>query len=201
MNKIILNQNPFVATIDNVIPTELIKEMLAENDYVDSLGFVHDDKLLSSVSHRTSMTCYDLNNKYQEVTRIVVDCLKKEFNFIHTADTCETWQFTQYAPGQFYKPHWDFFNINDIRYTQSTTNDRIATVILYLNDNFEGGHTNFSNLNISVKPKSGKLLYFNYPAIHIDNQARELTLHEGAPVESGVKRIATLWIRETVYTL
>jgi len=197
MTRTILNQNPFIATLDNAIPTEIIRQMVSENDYVNSLGYVHDSKSSSAVDHRTSMSCFDPNNKYDNVRRIVLSCLEKEFNCIHSIDACETWQFTQYSSNQYYKPHWDFFNVNDPRYTNSVHNDRVSTVIIYLNDSYSGGTTNFTKLNLSVTPKAGRILYFNYPTVHGDSYVRDLTLHEGATVHTGIKRIATMWIRES----
>jgi prolyl 4-hydroxylase len=201
MTRTILNQNPFIATLDDAIPAEIIRQMVSENDYVNSLGYVHDSKSSNAVDHRTSMSCFDLDNKYDNVRKIVLERLEKEFNCIHSIDACETWQFTQYSPNQFYKSHWDFFNVNDPRYINSVDNDRVATVILYLNDSYTGGTTNFTKLNLSVTPKAGKILYFNYPTVYGDRHVRDLTLHEGATVHTGVKRIATMWIRESAIVL
>ena len=193
----VLSQIPFIATLDYVISPEIINEMMSENDYVNSLGYVHDSKSSNAVDHRTSMSCFDLDNKYDNVRKLVLNCLETEFNVRHSIDACETWQFTQYSSNQYYKAHWDFFNVNDPRYTNSVTNDRVATVIIYLNDLYTGGTTNFTKLNLSVKPAAGKILYFNYPTVHGDSRIRDLTLHEGATVYTGVKRIATMWIRES----
>jgi prolyl 4-hydroxylase len=193
----VLNLNPFIATLDNVISPEIIRQMVSENDYVNSFGYVHDSKSSGAVNNRTSMSCFDLNNKYDNVRKIVLNCLETEFNVRHSIDACETWQFTQYSPGQYYKSHWDFFNVNDSRYINSVDNDRVATVIIYLNDLYTGGTTNFTKLNLSVIPKAGKILYFKYPTVNGDSHIRDLTLHEGAVVHTGIKRIATMWIRES----
>ena len=44
-------------------------------------------------------------------------------------------QILQYTPGQQYKAHHDFFKIAD--------NNRISTLVMYLNDVEEGGETYF----------------------------------------------------------
>ena len=56
-----------------------------------------------------------------------------------------------YKPGQEYKAHFDYFAST----SKASSNNRIATVVLYLNDVEEGGETYFPKLNLSVFPKKG----------------------------------------------
>ena len=95
----------------------------------------------------------------------------------------------QYKPGQEYKEHFDYFAST----SKSASNNRIATVVMYLNDVEEGGQTYFPKLNLSVYPKKGMAVYFEY--FYNDQALNELTLHGGAPVVQGEKWIATQWIR------
>lgn len=95
-----------------------------------------------------------------------------------------------YKPGQEYKEHFDFFAAT----SKSAANNRICTVVLYLNDVEEGGETYFPKLNLSVLPKKGSAVYFEY--FYTNQELNELTLHGGAPVVQGEKWIATQWIRK-----
>lgn len=95
-----------------------------------------------------------------------------------------------YKPGQEYKEHFDYF----AETSKSAANNRICTVILYLNDVEEGGETYFPKLNLSVLPKKGSAVYFEY--FYTNQELNELTLHGGAPVTKGEKWIATQWIRK-----
>ena len=99
----------------------------------------------------------------------------------------------QYKPGQEYKEHFDYFAST----SKSASNNRIATVVMYLNDVEEGGQTYFPKLNLSVYPKKGMAVYFEY--FYNDQALNELTLHGGAPVVQGEKWIATQWIRRKKY--
>lgn len=56
--------------------------------------------------------------------------------------------------------------------------------MVYLNDNFEGGHTEFKFLNHSEKPETGKLLLFPAGYTH---------LHRASPKLKGQKYIITGW--------
>lgn len=98
-----------------------------------------------------------------------------------------------YKVGQEYKAHFDYFQ----KTSKAANNNRIATVILYLNDVEEGGETHFPNLNLSIFPKKGMAVYFEY--FYTDQTLNELTLHGGAPVVEGEKWIATQWLRRKQY--
>ena len=101
----------------------------------------------------------------------------------------------RYRPGQEYKPHYDWLNEASLmRDPLRQAGQRIATVLVYLNDPVSGGHTVFPRLGLDVSPRQGDLLYFS----NIDSrgQPSRETLHAGAPVTEGEKWISSLWIRE-----
>lgn len=91
-----------------------------------------------------------------------------------------------YKEGQEYKPHYDG--------ESKSTKDRRATAICYLNDVEIGGETNFPKLDITVRPKKGALLYFQYD--FNDREIDRATLHGGMPViGDNEKWILTVWMR------
>lgn len=99
-------------------------------------------------------------------------------------------QLLHYEPGEQFKAHYDFFGPNH----PSSLNNRISTLIIYLNDVEEGGETTFPDLGIVVKPVKGSAVYFEY---FYSNQAiNERTLHSGEPVIRGEKWVATQWVRK-----
>ncbi|BAK16068.1 prolyl 4-hydroxylase [Solibacillus silvestris StLB046] len=99
-------------------------------------------------------------------------------------------QVLHYEPGQEFKPHFDFFGPNH----PSSSNNRICTLVVYLNDVEEGGVTTFPNLGIVNVPKKGTAVYFEY--FYNDQKLNELTLHSGEPVIQGEKWVATQWMRK-----
>ncbi|MFJ7735647.1 2OG-Fe(II) oxygenase [Lysinibacillus sp. NPDC097287] len=99
-------------------------------------------------------------------------------------------QILQYTPGQEYKAHYDFFSST----SKIANNNRISTLVMYLNDVEQGGETFFPKLNLSVSPQKGMAVYFEY--FYNDENLNELTLHGGAPVISGEKWVATQWMRK-----
>jgi hypothetical protein len=59
----------------------------------------------------------------------------------------------------------------------------------------DGGHTNFANAAVNVKPKLGSALFFSYmdPVTRLMDDG--LTQHSGCPVFVGTKRVVLQVIR------
>ena len=102
-------------------------------------------------------------------------------------------QVLHYTPGQQFKAHFDYF----APHHPSAVNNRISTLIIYLNDVEEGGETSFPELNISVAPEKGSAVYFEY--FYQDTTLNEKTLHCGEPVIKGEKWVATQWMHKQIY--
>lgn len=101
----------------------------------------------------------------------------------------------RYRPGQEYYPHHDFLEEDAADYSKiKACGQRCATTLTYLNDDYEGGATNFPKLNISHKPSAGSSLYFT----NADEDGTPIpnSLHAGRVITGGEKWLATLWIRE-----
>jgi prolyl 4-hydroxylase len=71
----------------------------------------------------------------------------------------EMFRFYKYSPGQRFKMH------RDGSYKRNDTEKSFFTFLLYLNDDFEGGETEFQDL-FMIKPKTGNLLVFYHPYKH-----------------------------------
>ena len=106
-------------------------------------------------------------------------------------------QVLHYRPGAEYKPHYDYFDP-----AQSGTptilkrgGQRVATMVMYLNDPVIGGGTTFPDVQLEVAPVKGNAVFFSYERAHPVSR----TLHGGAPVVEGEKWVATKWLREGVF--
>jgi len=106
----------------------------------------------------------------------------------------EKLQLLHYQPGQFYSPHQDWFKTDTLVTNLSQYGQRIATCVVYLNDTTVGGETRFPKLNISIKPKAGSAVYFEYT--NINGQSTDLCLHSSEPVIEGEKWVLTKWLRQ-----
>lgn len=96
----------------------------------------------------------------------------------------------RYTRGGEYRAHSDAL--------PGTDNQRIATVILYLNTDYRGGETRFVETGLTVRGQVGDALLFRN--VTPDGRPDPLSRHAGLPIEEGVKWIATRWIRARTYT-
>ncbi|CAB9519489.1 Probable prolyl 4-hydroxylase [Seminavis robusta] len=112
----------------------------------------------------------------------------------------ESLQVVRYQPGEEYTAHHDFVYPSARHRYQPT---RYATLLLYLNDDFTGGQTNFPRAvnpskhdGITITPKAGKaVLFYNMLP---DGNVDDLSQHQSLPVENGEKWLANLWVWDPV---
>jgi prolyl 4-hydroxylase len=104
-------------------------------------------------------------------------------------------QVLRYGPGDSFAPHFDFLLPSNAHNSASIarSGQRISTLIVYLNDVPEGGETVFPKLGLSITPRRGNALYFEYTNSHM--QVDQLSLHAGAPVTRGEKWVVNKWMR------
>ena len=103
-------------------------------------------------------------------------------------------QVLHYLPGAEYKPHYDYFDPAEpgTATILRRGGQRVATLVIYLNDPAKGGGTTFPDVHMEVCPRRGNAVFFSYERPHPSTK----TLHGGAPVIEGEKWIATKWLRE-----
>lgn len=102
-----------------------------------------------------------------------------------------------YAPGQEYRPHFDFIRPEEARSfgeELASMGQRMATVLVYLNDGYEGGETHFLRLDWGFKGKTGDaLVFWNLSA---DGKLERDSMHAGLPVKQGEKWLLSQWVRQ-----
>jgi prolyl 4-hydroxylase len=105
----------------------------------------------------------------------------------------ENAQVVRYRPGEKYDAHYDAA-FRDASNTK-TELPRLYTIMLYLNDDYEGGHTEFPNCGADVTPHRGTGVLWR----NLSEAGRILksSLHAGRPVTAGTKYVCTIWIHGT----
>ena len=103
-------------------------------------------------------------------------------------------QVLQYLPGAQYKPHYDYFDPRAAGTAKllQRGGQRVATLVMYLNEPEAGGGTTFPDIGLEVAPRRGNAVFFAYD----QPSPATRTLHGGAPVLEGEKWVATKWMRE-----
>ena len=107
-------------------------------------------------------------------------------------------QILHYTAGAQYKPHYDYFDPNELGTPTilKRGGQRVATIVMYLSEPEKGGGTVFPDIHLEVAPKKGNAVFFSYERPHPSTR----TLHGGSPVIAGEKWVATKWLRERVFT-
>ncbi len=103
----------------------------------------------------------------------------------------EPLQVLRYRPGDQYRTHFDAI--------PGFANQRILTMIVWLNADFEGGETHFPTPGLSLRGRTGDAILFRNAGP--DGRRDPDAAHAGLPVTSGEKLIASRWIRERAFEL
>ncbi|WP_426476536.1 2OG-Fe(II) oxygenase [Chryseobacterium sp. CBSDS_008] len=107
----------------------------------------------------------------KELFKKAVDFLPQEHDGYQLLNFNEMLRVYKYAPGQQFKMH------RNGSYIRNEREKSFYTFMIYLNDDFEGGETEFENL-FAVAPKKGTALIFHHPL-----------RHEGKTLVSGLKYV------------
>lgn len=112
-------------------------------------------------------------------------------------ENAEDLQVVRYLPNQYFKEHHDGCCDDNDKCKEfiDKTGQRILTILIYLNNDFQDGHTYFPKLNLKIKTDPGNAIVF-YPTATGTDKCHPLALHSGTPVTSGEKWVANLWFHD-----
>jgi hypothetical protein len=143
---------------------------------------------------RTSMSTYltfslvDIISRYAEL-KIIVETGEDLV-------CSEPISILYYSPGEYYRPHVDYFN-PQLKVSKALLEDggqRTSSAVTYMTAPSSGGGTSFPKLNLTVPATAGSSLWFRNCLDNGDPDNR--TLHAGDPVEQGDKWVLTKWFRQ-----
>jgi prolyl 4-hydroxylase len=112
----------------------------------------------------------------------------------------ESTNVLHYKPGEEYRPHCDFITPSESHAMElRVAGQRTTTFLIYLNDDYEGGETEFPKLDWRFKGKAGDaLVFWNLTP---EGEPDKQTLHAGLPPTSGEKWLYSKWVRARPYPL
>lgn len=122
---------------------------------------------------------------------LVIHALNRRFAAATGTDYAagEPLHVLRYTPGQEFRPHLDAI--------PGAANQRMWTAIVYLNEGFGGGETDFPELGLRTIGRKGDALVFRNALP--DGKADQRARHAGLPVTEGEKWVASRWIRQHPY--
>jgi len=181
-----LNRDECEALIE-VVSKNLQRSTVVGND-------TEDDRVITEA--RTSQSCHFVEDNPAhelafEIRRRISRLVGININY------AEPIQAQAYSVGGEYKAHYDWFDPATEGFKTHASvekgGQRSWSVVVYLNDVIAGGETNFENVDISISPKQGKLVFWS----NLDENGfvNYDALHQACPVLEGEKVILTLWFR------
>jgi prolyl 4-hydroxylase len=107
-------------------------------------------------------------------------------------------QIFHYSLGQEIKAHYDSLYDEAHPYGREGTyqGDRLATFLMYLNDDYEGGELEFVKVGFSHKGKTGDGIFF---ASMREGKPDRKSLHAAKPITRGEKYILSQWIHDRAF--
>jgi hypothetical protein len=114
----------------------------------------------------------------------------------HPPENGEGFALLRYQVGQQYLPHCDWIDPEReaTRADLERWGQRIATCVVYLNDAFEGGMTEFPSIQLSLRGEVGDA--FVWDNVRPTGEVDPLTLHAGRPPTQGMKYLLSKWMRD-----
>ena len=107
----------------------------------------------------------------------------------------ENTNILHYSPGQEFARHFDFLDPDLPSHAQEieAKGQRVATFLVYLNDEYTGAETDFPLLEKRFRCRTGgALLFFN---VDLSGVPDRRTLHAGLAPRAGEKWLLSQWIR------
>ena len=189
MKEVKFNRTDFIAVYDEVYTKEQCEDLRNYMDQLEERSILTNEStktqgLVEHVSSNLSWN-YDLPawtwlaDNMNPGIKTCADHYLQEFNYLHAR---ARFLFTDFKVkkipigGGFHNWHCED---SSLQYA-----NRYLAVQIYLNDNFEGGETEFLYFNKRIEPKEGRLVIFPCAFTH---------MHRGNPPIGGTKYLATTW--------
>lgn len=161
----------------------------------DSISYIKESTVIT-----TNISTNEVINKKQLIRKSMACAMRNDItDYIHHIATIltgyplsyhEDTQVTYYKEGDYFSLH------HDMNIIHPRLKTRVATIIIYLSDQCEGGETNFPDINVSVKPEIGKAILFWNTRDSIPIQESR---HSGCIIKKGCKWIAQQWVHSVPY--
>ncbi|MEQ1566422.1 MAG: 2OG-Fe(II) oxygenase [Myxococcota bacterium] len=158
---------PLWWTVDDALPPALTDRyahrMITATDAEPGLisGGVYDP-----VRRNNTRVMWDDASEADGLLERVRDHVPTEMSGRHLAGANPRLRLYRYTAGQRHSAHWDtIVTLPDGRRSQ-------LTLVVYLNDGFEGGETEFPELGEVVAPRRGRALLFQHRVLHRASEVR-----------------------------
>lgn len=193
-----LCEAPRIRAVENFVPADVCAWLIARGKGKYQRSMMFDGQKSNVLDSRS---CSDFKFDIVEAD-LVLQIVRERVSAITTLPVAafEPPQIFHYALGEEIKAHYDGLRLGEQGYGQggSYEGDRIATFLLYLNDDYDGGELVFPKAGVRHRGKTGDGVYF----AHVDAAGTpdRLSLHAALPITRNEKFILSQWIHDRPFT-
>ena len=202
----VLSESPLVYVVDDFLTAGECEHIVGLAEPQMARAVVTGAKGNTVTSDRTSRVAWLPDPTAEtaaedEVDEVLVEVEERVCALLGCRPECtEPFQVIHYRGGEEYSDHVDGYDSTSEHGLANCARggNRLVTTLMYLNDVDEGsggGETNFSELEISVQPRQGRILVFVNCTPDSPAKVDPRTLHAGRPVLEGEKWAANKWLR------
>lgn len=191
-----VSETPHIATLEGLLPRTICDHWIARTQPKLAAARVHDaeqggrrvDQMRTNTGAGFRLS--DTDMIMQATRQRIASAIGRPVRWQEPPNVLH------YAVGQAYAPHYDYLDPDNVNFGPviRTQGQRVATALVYLNDGFDGGETNFVALNRKIRGRPGELVTFDN--VRPDGSVDPQTLHEGVAPTRGEKWLLSVWVRD-----
>ncbi len=193
--KQIVSASPKIAVVENLASPEMCGWIIAQAARRLSPATVFDPNTGNPRSEwvRTNSQCYFMRDESDLVLLFLRARMAKIAEL--PVNWMEVPMVLHYAPGEEFLPHVDFLDASlpGLARDLAERGQRVLTFLVSLNDGYEGGETEFPELQKRWKGRAGNALFFWN--VEPDGTPDRRMVHAGLAPASGEKWLLSQWVR------
>jgi hypothetical protein len=194
----VICEAPRIRAVEKFVPVGFCDWLLARGAGRYQRSQMFDGQKSTFLATRT---CSDFKFDIVDAD-LVLQIIRERVAAITTLPTAafEPPQIFHYALGEEIKAHYDALKLGDQGYGHGGAykGDRIATFLLYLNDDYDGGELVFPHAGVRHRGRTGDGVYFAH--IDANGQPDRKSLHAALPITRNEKFILSQWIHDRPFT-
>lgn len=190
-----LCENPKIGRVKALVSKDACKWLIKRSDGKLSPALVYDSVNQKTIRHSTRTNSSAVFGFLDTSVLATLLQVKIAVTMKVAFKQLEAISVLHYKGGEEITDHFDFIDPNSPNYEQQIAErgDRIVTFLVYLNDNYDGGETNFPRAGVRHKGTRGEGLFV--VNVTETGEPNLQTMHAGLPPTSGEKWIITQFIR------
>jgi len=197
-SKLIVSASPRIAVVESFATPEACDWLIerARPMLVPAQVYDHDSGEARAAGVRTNSECHITADESDFVLLCV--CARIAAVTGLPVGAMEATTILHYTPGQKFEPHHDYLDTATPGYAKEVARggQRVLTFLLCLNDDYDGGETDFPMIGKRYKGHTGNAIFFWN--VEPDGKPDPRTLHAGLPPTRGEKWLLSQWIRGRV---